>query len=157
MNAPPVSTLPGVEWRPLRVITDERGAVLHMLRADTPGFGGFGEVYFSELRPRVTKGWKLHLRMTQRLAVPVGQIHFVLCDERADSPTRGRWSEFHVGRPERYGLLIIPPGIWYSFRNTGEAAALIANCADLPHDPAESRVLALATSELPYQWPADRA
>ena len=69
VTGPALAELAGVEWRPLRVIADDRGAVLHMVRADAPGFAGFGEVYFSELRPGVTKGWKLHLRMTQRLAI----------------------------------------------------------------------------------------
>ncbi len=46
----------GVMLTTLRQITDERGAVLHMLRADAPGFRGFGECYFSEIRPGVRQG-----------------------------------------------------------------------------------------------------
>jgi dTDP-4-dehydrorhamnose 3,5-epimerase len=147
----------GVEWRPLRVFADDRGAVLHMVRADAPGFSGFGEVYFSELRPGVTKGWKLHLRMTQRLAVPVGRIRFVLFDARPDSPTTGRIMTCISGRPDRYGLLIIPPGIWYGFENLSEGPALLANCADLIHDPAESRILPLDTPEIPFDWKGARS
>ena len=37
----------GLEVIPLERIADERGAVLHMLRNDSPRFERFGELYFS--------------------------------------------------------------------------------------------------------------
>jgi len=37
----------GVRVVPLRQIPDERGKVMHMLRADDPHFERFGEIYFS--------------------------------------------------------------------------------------------------------------
>lgn len=149
-----VGTIEGVGWRPLRVIADERGTVLHMLRADSPEFTRFGEVYFSEVLPGVVKGWKLHLRMTQRLAVPAGRITFVIYDRRKDSATSGKWMRVEAGRPEDYGLLVIASGLWYSFGNSSQAPALIANCSDLMHDPLESQVLPLDTPEIAYRWPA---
>ncbi len=36
---------------PLRRIPDERGAVFHMLREDSPAFERFGEIYFSTVYP----------------------------------------------------------------------------------------------------------
>ena len=36
----------GVVVKPLRRIPDERGFVMHMLRADDPEFEKFGEIYF---------------------------------------------------------------------------------------------------------------
>lgn len=147
----------GVVWRPLRVISDDRGAVLHMLRADSPEFTTFGEAYFSELRPQAVKGWKLHLRMTQRLVVPVGRIRFVIFDTRPDSPTLGTVMEVQSGRPDHYGLLTIPPGLWYGFQNVGTCDALIANCADMMHDPAESKGLPLGSREIPFQWETTNA
>lgn len=147
-----LTELVGVEWRPLRVIADDRGAVLHMMRADTPGFSSVREIYFSELRPRIIKGWKRHIRMTQRFVVPVGRIRFVLYDARDGMATSGQIMVCCSGRPDRYGLLTIPPGIWYGFENIGEAPALIANCADQMHDPTESKTLPLNSGEIPYQW-----
>ena len=45
---------------PLKVISDERGAVLHMLRCDELNFTQFGECYFSEIMPSSIKAWKKH-------------------------------------------------------------------------------------------------
>ncbi|MFQ5667844.1 MAG: dTDP-4-dehydrorhamnose 3,5-epimerase family protein [Candidatus Binatia bacterium] len=140
----------GVALKPLAVIQDERGAVLHMLRADSPVFDRFGEVYFSEVQPGVVKGWKRHSRMTQRVAVPVGRIRFVIHDNRRASPTRGGFGEYELGRPDAYELLIVPPGVWYAFQAMGDKPALVANCPDLPHDPSEMQTIEL--SGLDYDW-----
>jgi len=142
----------GVALHPLREIADPRGAVLHMLRADADHFHGFGEVYFSETRPGAIKAWKRHRRQTQHLSVPVGRVEFVIADDRADSPTRGTIARLILGRPDRYALLVIPPGIWYGWRAIGETAALIANCADLPHDPTESETGAQPGALGPIEW-----
>ncbi len=45
----------GVLIRPLKIIPDSRGQIMHMLRSDSPGFAGFGEVYFSCIEPGAIK------------------------------------------------------------------------------------------------------
>jgi len=65
----------GVRVLPLRQIPDERGKVMHMLRADDPHFEKFGEIYFSTVYSGVVKGWHLHERMTINYAVPFGSIN----------------------------------------------------------------------------------
>ena len=45
----------GVRVSPLKQIPDERGKVLHMLRADAEHFEAFGEVYFSCVWPGAIK------------------------------------------------------------------------------------------------------
>ena len=122
---------------PLRIIADDRGAVIHMLRADSPFFTGFGEVYFSEVKSGSVKAWKRHSRMTQRLAVPVGRMLFAVLDDRAGSENPESVVEHELGRPDAYRLLIIPPMIWYGFQCISKETAVIANCTDLPHDPEE--------------------
>jgi dTDP-4-dehydrorhamnose 3,5-epimerase len=142
----------GVEVHPLKELPGERGALLHMLRSDSPFFDQFGEVYFSEVNPGAIKAWKRHLRMTQRLAVPVGTVRFVLYDDRADSPTKGRFNEWILGRPSAYRLLIIPPQIWYGFQGIDPRPSLIANCPNLPHDQSESQRRPFDDPAIPYRW-----
>ena len=142
----------GVVVTELRQIADARGAVLHMLRSDAPDFTTFGECYFSEVAPRAVKAWKRHRRQTQNLAVPVGRIRLVLFDERRSA--RGeRVRVVELGRPDAYVRVRIPPGLWYGFACVGEAAALIVNCADAPHDPAEGETRPMDDPAIPYRWP----
>ncbi len=142
----------GVIVQPLKVIRDERGAVLHMLRADASFFRKFGEVYFSEVHPGVVKAWRRHRRMAQHLAVPVGRAKFVIVDDRDTSPTRGRVAEVILGRPDAYQLLVLPPLLWYGFQALGVAAALVVNCTDLPHDPTEVERAETCPALPTYVW-----
>lgn len=145
-------TISEVEWSQLKCIADDRGAVLHMVRSDSLGQTGFGEIYFSLLNLHITKGWKMHYRMTQRLTVPFGLVRFALYDAREDSVTRGNIVSRLIGRPDDYGLLKIPPGVWYAFQNVGQTIAVVANCADIIHDPSESTTMPLNNSTIRFNW-----
>ena len=122
----------------LRIIADERGSVMHMLRADAPHFEGFGEIYFSTINPGVAKGWKRHREMMLSLAVPSGRLELVIHDDREDSPTNGKTQRLVLGRDDRYALVTVPPMLWTGFRNIGTAEAILANCASIMHDPGEA-------------------
>lgn len=137
---------------PLRRIVDGRGSVMHMLRADAPAFRGFGEIYFSTIHPGVVKAWKRHRRMTLNLTVPVGRIRLVLYDDRVDSPFRGAIREETLS-PDEHRLLTVPPGLWFGFQGLGRVDSLIANCADIPHDPGEVDGLPADAPDIPYVWP----
>ena len=141
----------GVVVKPLRRIPDERGTVMHMLRADDPEFERFGEIYFSTIYPDVIKGWHLHQRMTLNYAVVSGMIKLVLYDDRETSSTRGEVQEIFLGQ-ENYQLVKIPPLIWNGFKAVGAQIAIVANCATLPHDPDEIERKPPSDPSIPYDW-----
>ena len=136
----------------LREMADELGSVLHMLRSDAPDFVKFGECYFSEVVPGAIKAWKLHREQTQNIAVPIGRIRLVIYDDRVGSGTRGNLQTLELGRPEAYRRVQIPPGLWYGFSCIGDKPALLANCADLPHNPNESIRKPAFDLSIPYDW-----
>jgi len=145
-----IECIGGVSIFDLRIISDDRGAVLHMLRSDAADFIGFGECYFSEIKPGAVKAWKLHRKQTQNFAVPVGRIKLVLFDRRPDSSTLGRVQVIELGRPDAYFRIRISPGIWYGFSCISTEPALLVNCGDLPHDPLESDNLDFYHPNFPY-------
>lgn len=140
-----------VRITPLRRFPDERGAVFHMLREDSDAFDRFGEIYFSMVYPGAVKGWHLHREMTLNYAVPSGMIKLVCYDDRDDSPTRGAVQEVHLGELN-YCLVTIPPGIWNGFKGVGTHAAVVANCATIPHDPDEIVRRDPFDPDVPYDW-----
>ena len=146
----------GALFQPLKMIPTPGGPVLHMLRPDSPLLpdfaAGFGEIYFSEVLPGAVKAWKRHSRQTQLFAVPHGLLRIVLYDDRPGSSTQGVLCELALGRPEHYGLLRIPTGVWYGFAAMGGEAALICNCADSPHDPTEGERRPVDDPAIPYSW-----
>jgi dTDP-4-dehydrorhamnose 3,5-epimerase len=141
----------GVQVHPLRIIPDERGQIMHMLRRDDSWFVRFGEVYFSMVYPGAVKGWHIHERLTLNYAVPIGLIKLVLYDDRDGSPTRGEIMELFVGSVN-YVLVTVPPFVWNGFKGIGVEPALVANCATEPHSPAEIRRLDPHSPVIPYDW-----
>jgi len=146
-----VSEIDGLVVTPLRRIPDERGAVFHMLREDSPAFERFGEIYFSMVYPGAIKAWHLHTEMTLNYAVPVGMIKLVCYDDRENSPTRGNVVELHVGELN-YVLVTIPPLVWNGFKGEGVTAALVANCSTVAHRPDEIVRMDPFSDTVPYDW-----
>ena len=141
----------GVSVHTLKQIPDERGKVMHMLRADAPHFERFGEIYFSVVYPGAIKPWHLHKRMTLNYAVVRGSIKLVLYDGRGQSATRGEVMELFPGEAN-YCLVSVPAGVWNGFKGIGGEAAIVANCATHPHDPDEILRMDPTSSEIPYSW-----
>jgi dTDP-4-dehydrorhamnose 3,5-epimerase len=146
-----LSEVDGVQVIPLRRIPDERGTIMHMLRATDPHFQQFGEIYFSMIYPGIVKGWHLHHEMTLNYACVHGRVKLVCYDDRPGSPTRGVLSEVFLG-PDNYSLVVIPPEVWNGHKGMGSSPALIANCATHAHDPTRTERLDPFENEIPYDW-----
>ncbi len=143
------NTVAGIRLTPLKILANEQGQIMHMMRTDTPAFKAFGEVYFSGIYSGVIKGWNLHTKNWTNVSVPQGRVKFVLHDTRTQSPTFGQFQEVTLGE-HNYQLLTVPPGVAMAWKNIAPEMALIANCSSGLHDPQESRKIAL--HDIPYQW-----
>jgi dTDP-4-dehydrorhamnose 3,5-epimerase len=141
----------GVRVIPLRQIVDERGKVMHMLKATDPHFLQFGEIYFTCAWPGVVKAWHIHQTMTVNNAVLVGHAKLVMYDLREGSPTKGALQEVFLGE-DNYCLVQIPPGIANGYKAYGDRMVVMANCATEPHDPGEMLRREPFGSEIPYDW-----
>lgn len=141
----------GVIVTPLKQILDERGKIMHMMRGDSTGFQGFGEIYFSCVHPGAIKGWHIHKEMVLNYAVPHGNIKFVLYDDRPTSSTRGEVQEIFMG-PDNYCLVTVPPMVWNGFKGIGKEMAIVANCTSIPHRADEIDRLDPFDPSIPYNW-----
>lgn len=136
---------------PLKRFPDERGTVMHIMKATDPGFNGFGEVYCSTVYPGMVKGWHCHNRVTLNYVVMSGMIKLVLFDERENSPSHGFIQEIFMGGLN-YIRVTIPPGIWYGFKGVGIETAWVCNVINEPHDPSEAKRLNPHMNHIPYSW-----
>ena len=141
----------GVQVIPLSRIPDERGTILHMLRATDPHFQQFGEIYFSTAYRGVVKAWHRHREMSLNYACILGRIKLVLYDDRDASPTRGELMELFLG-PDSHRLVIIPPEVWNGYKSMSDPFAMVANCCTHPHDPSRSTRLDPFSNQIPYNW-----
>lgn len=140
----------GVILTPLRVIPAQGGDVWHGMKRTDAGYVSFGEAYFSTIHDRAIKPWKRHLRMTLNLIVLVGEIRFVLRDERPDSVSLGQMQSINLSPMKAYCRLTVPPGIWMAFQGLAAPSSILINIADMLHDPDEIERRPLDAFD--YQW-----
>ena len=131
----------------LDVIDTLGGNVLHAMKKSSTGYSGFGEAYFSQVDQGAIKAWKRHKKMTLNLAVPVGEIRFVLFDDREVSNTQ--FQEIIISKGN-YCRLTVPPMVWMGFQGLSESGSMLLNIADIEHDPDE--VDRKEMSEITYNW-----
>ncbi len=138
----------GVIITPLSIIKSPDGDVLHAMKRLDAGFVDFGEVYFSEVKYGSVKAWKKHTEMTLNLVVPIGEIKFVLLDDRKV----GNELQFQkvVLSRNNYVRLTIPPMIWVGFQGISKHSSLLLNVADISHIPDE--VDRKGVDEIKFNW-----
>lgn len=146
-----VKTIHDVIITPLKRFPDERGTVMHMMKATDDDFTGFGEVYCSMVYPDVVKGWHFMKKATRNYVVISGMITFVLFDNREDSPTKGVTQVIHMG-DQNYVRVSVPPRIWSSFKGIGTGPAYVVDIVDHPHDPDQAGRRDINDDFFPYQW-----
>ncbi|KPJ58584.1 MAG: dTDP-4-dehydrorhamnose 3,5-epimerase [Planctomycetes bacterium DG_23] len=143
----------GVKTQKLKVIPDERGRLMEVLRSDWEVFEKFGQVYITTAYPGVVKAWHYHKIQSDNFAVISGMAKVVLYDGREDSPTKGEVAEFVIG--EHNPLLIhIPAGVYHGFKPVGEKEAMVLNSPTELYNyesPDEYR-LDPYDNDIPYDW-----
>lgn len=116
----------GVQTKKLKVIPDERGFLMEMMRADDEFFQRFGQVYLSVCDPGYAKGWHYHKVQTDHFVVVKGQGRVVLYDQREESPTHGEIQEFSMGERNPI-LLVIPPYVLHGITPDGDEPCYLIN------------------------------
>lgn len=143
----------GVKTRKLRVIPDERGWLMEILRVDDADFfTRFGQVYVSATYPGVVKAWHYHKRQVDNFACVAGMVKLVLVDTRPASPTEGAVNEFFVGDLNPT-LVQVPALVYHGWKCISEQPALVVNTPTEPYrydDPDEYRLE--PHGSLPYDW-----
>ncbi len=152
-NAPKHPRIHDVRTRPLRLIPDERGFLMEILRRDDAEFfRGFGQVYVSATYPGVVKAWHYHKEQVDHFACVAGMVKLVLVDTREDSPTAGAVNEFFVGSLNPM-LVQVPNLVYHGWKCISGEIALVVNVPTEPYnysDPDEFRLEPHGT--LPYDW-----
>ena len=143
----------GVKVRRLRLVPDERGFLMELMRSDWEEFERFGQVYVTAVYPGVVKGWHYHKLQTDHFICIHGMAKVVLYDGRDGSPTHGEVNEFFMGQLNPI-MLKIPKGVYHGFKGLGDEMTLIVNVPTEVYkyeDPDEYRLPA-HTEQIPYDW-----
>jgi dTDP-4-dehydrorhamnose 3,5-epimerase len=143
----------GVKTKKLRVIPDERGSLMEILRNDDEIFLQFGQVYVTATYPGVVKAWHLHKKQTDNVACIKGMVKLVLYDPREQSSTYKQVDQFYIGLHNPL-LVQIPKGIYHGWMCVSLEEAIVVNIPTESYDyetPDEFR-LDPHDNDIPYDW-----
>ncbi|TWO19347.1 WxcM-like domain-containing protein [Campylobacter hyointestinalis] len=133
----------GVILTSLKQIYNPKGNIFHAMKNSDIGYSGFGEAYFSTIDQNKIKGWKKHIKMTLNLIVPIGEIEFIIYNEKNKDFFSVKLSK------NNYQRLTVSPNLWMAFRGIGEYNMLL-NLASIEHDPNEAVNMGL--DKIKYEW-----
>ena len=142
-------SIEGIVLTDLKVINHPQGDIYHAMKKSDMCFEGFGEAYFSTINKNEIKGWKKHLKMTMNIIVPVGEVTFVLFDDRENSNSVNNFFSVTLS-PSNYYRLTVPPGIWHAFKGHNYELNLILNVANMIHLPDE--IIRANIDDIHFEW-----
>jgi dTDP-4-dehydrorhamnose 3,5-epimerase len=148
-----MNLIDGVVLKKLKMIPDERGRVMEMLRSDDDIFDKFGQAYVTTAYPGVVKAWHYHKIQDDYFVVVSGMMKVVLFDGRRNSPTEGLINEFFMG-VYNPAILKIPRGVMHGFKCISSEESMVVNIPTEPYnheEPDEYRLHA-HTDQIPYDW-----
>ena len=143
----------GVKVKKLKVISDERGRLMEILRRDDEIFKEFGQVYMTTAKPGVVKAWHWHKLQTDSFACVSGKIRLILYDARSDSKTYKQIDEFEMSLDNPL-LVQIPASVYHGFKCTSDVEAIVINTVTKAYNyknPDEYRVDAF-DNDIDYDW-----
>ena len=143
----------GVKTKDLKVISDERGWLMEILRSDDKLFEKFGQVYLTTAFPGVVKAWHMHKIQTDNFTCIHGKMKVVIYDAREESTTNGEVNEFTISN-ENPLLITVPPFVYHGFKALDNETAYFLSIPTEPYNykkPDEFR-LPPDTDKIPYKW-----
>lgn len=143
----------GVTVKDLKLVQDERGWLMEIMRSDWDIFEKFGQVYITTAHPNVVKAWHMHKNQTDFITCVRGQIKLALYDDRKDSETRGELNDFVIGE-KNPKIVKVPARVWHGFKAVGgELAGVINVPTELyDHENPDEHRLPPDTDKIPYDW-----
>jgi len=126
----------GVKKIKQKIFKNSKGDLLKFVSKKNEFFKSFGEIYFNEINKNKKKGWIKHKKNQCLFSVPHGEVIFKLIDGRKNSKSFNVEENITL-KKSNYNLLIVPPGVWFSF-TTKKKKSVIANLINNPHSDNES-------------------
>ena len=143
----------GVSVKKLKVIPDDRGRLMEILRSDDKIFKKFGQVYMTTAFPGVVKAWHWHARQEDNFTCVHGKMRLALYDGRKDSPTYKEVNDFIISLEDPM-LVTIPKMVYHGFKCVSDHEAVVINTVTLPYnykEPDEYRIDPY-DNDIKYDW-----
>lgn len=147
----------GVKVKKLKIIEDERGFLMEILRSDDEIFEKFGQIYLTAVNPGYVKGWHYHKKQNDHFICVKGKVKVVLYDPRSKSSTKGQIQEFFLSYDNPL-LVKIPRGVYHGFETDCNEISFIINIPTelYNYDNPDEHRIPFNSDEIPYKWKSEK-
>lgn len=131
---------------PQKIIKNKKGDIIRVLRLrglKKDNFK-FRESYFTKIKYKNIKGWKLHKKMTLNLFVALGAVKFVFFSEK-----KNIFKEI-ISTDKNCLRIKVPPKTWVAFKGIKKPISIILNICDVVHSKRE--VISVSLNKIKYNW-----
>ena len=143
----------GSKIKKLKVMPDERGRLMEILRKDDEIFDKFGQVYVTTVKPGVVKAWHYHKKQDDHFVCLMGKVRVALFDARKKSPTYGEVNDYIMSMDDPF-VVKIPKGVYNGFKGIDDIESMVLNVPTRVYDykePDEFRLDAFE-NDIKYDW-----
>ena len=116
----------GSKIKKLKIIPDERGRLMEILRKDDEIFNKFGQVYVTTVKPGVVKAWHYHKKQDDHFVCLAGIVRVALFDSRKKSPTYGEINDYIMSLEDPF-VVKIPKGVYHGFKGIANIESMVLN------------------------------
>jgi dTDP-4-dehydrorhamnose 3,5-epimerase len=143
----------GVNVKRLKIVPDDRGRLMEIMRSDDKFFKKFGQVYMTTARPGVVKAWHFHKKQEDNFTCVYGKMRLALYDSRKSSPTYGEINDFVISLDDPM-LVTIPKNVYHGFKCISDCEAIVINTPTKTynHETPDEYRLDAYENEIPYDW-----
>ena len=114
-----------IKKKKIKIIKNPKGEIIKFADFKRIPFKKLGEIYFSEIKPNLFKGWKYHNLRNQYLTVVNGSVEFLFKKSPND-----KIKKIIINTKNKQYALYIPKKTYYSFKCISKNTALIVNIID---------------------------
>ena len=114
-----------IKKRKIKVIKNSKGNIIKFINSKELPIKKFGEIYFSEVKPNIFKGWKFHNSRNQYLTVISGNVEFSFKRKK-----NGKIKKILINSKKNLYGIFIPKKIFYCFKCKSKNKAIIVNIID---------------------------
>ena len=114
-----------IKKQKIKIIKNPKGNIIKFADLNKLPFNKLGEIYFSEIKPKLFKGWKYHNLRNQYLTVINGSVELSFKKKPKD-----KIQKIIINIKNKQHALYIPKKTHYSFKCLSKNKAVIINIID---------------------------
>ena len=114
-----------IKKKKIKIIKNNNSKIIKFVNKNQLPFKKFGEIYFSELKPKISKDWKFYNNRNQYLTVIQGRVMFSFKKNK-----ESKEKKILLKYSDKIDAIFIPKNCYYKFECISKKKSIIVNIID---------------------------